>query len=480
MLAVTFTNKAANELRERLSAFGIQGAESVWAMTFHSACVRMLRRDIDRLGFSRDFTIYDTDDSKRVIKDILKELGIDEKKLTPREVLSAISNAKDAMESLGGLLPSRWNGSGDWRREAIAKVYDRYVRSLAEANALDFDDIILHAVTLLQQEGEVRDYYRHKFRYVLIDEYQDTNRLQYLLMKQLVGEKGNICVVGDDDQSIYKFRGADITNILNFEKEYKGCRTIRFEQNYRSTQNILDAANAVIKNNTGRKGKTLWTDAGAGDRVLIKTVFNEQDEANFIVSSIMMDYNRGRAWKDNAILYRMNAQSNALEYAFKRNGVPYQVVGGTKFFERAEVKDMLAYLAVINNPSDDLRLRRIINNPPRGIGGTTVERVQSLASEQGVPMIEILRAAGEYAVLKSAAGKLERFAQLIDGCASWRTRWSLRSSTMRSVTRRAMCAHCRKRATWRAAEGSKTCRSSSRTSFRSSKTIRRMRRSRAF
>ena len=337
VLAVTFTNKAANELRERLSAFGIQGAESVWAMTFHSACVRILRRDIDRLGFSRDFTIYDTDDSKRVIKDILKELNIDEKKLTPREVLSAISNAKDAMESHQDY-SRRWKDSGDWRKEAIAKIYTRYVHRLAEANALDFDDIILHAVTLLQQEGEVRDYYRRKFRYVLIDEYQDTNRLQYLLMKQLVGEKGNICVVGDDDQSIYKFRGADITNILNFEKEYKGCRTIRLEQNYRSTQNILDAANAVIKNNTGRKGKTLWTDAGAGDRVLIKTVFNEQDEANFVVSSIMMDYNRGRNWKENAILYRMNAQSNALEYAFKRNGVPYQVVGGTKFFERAEVK----------------------------------------------------------------------------------------------------------------------------------------------
>ena len=301
VLAVTFTNKAANELRERLSAFGIQGAESVWAMTFHSACVRILRRDIDRLGFFarllRSTTRMTPSASSRTF---LKELNIDEKKLTPREVLSAISNAKDAMESHQDY-SRRWKDSGDWRKEAIAKIYTRYVHRLAEANALDFDDIILHAVTLLQQEGEVRDYYRRKFRYVLIDEYQDTNRLQYLLMKQLVGEKGNICVVGDDDQSIYKFRGADITNILNFEKEYKGCRTIRLEQNYRSTQNILDAANAVIKNNTGRKGKTLWTDAGAGDRVLIKTVFNEQDEANFVVSSIMMDYNRGRNWKENAI-----------------------------------------------------------------------------------------------------------------------------------------------------------------------------------
>ena len=412
VLAVTFTNKAANELRDRLAAFGIRGAESVWAMTFHSACVRILRRDIDRIGFSKDFTIYDTDDSKRVLKDIVKELGLEEKAFPPRELLAEISNAKDAMESAQAYA-RRWNGSGDWRRERIAKIYARYVDKLREANALDFDDIILHAVTLLQSQADVRDYYRDKFRYVLIDEYQDTNRLQYLLMKQLVGLRGNICVVGDDDQSIYKFRGADITNILNFEKEYKGCRTIRLEQNYRSTQNILDAANAVIKNNTGRKGKTLWTDAGAGDKVLIKTVFNEQDEANFVVSSIMMDYNRGRNWKENAILYRMNAQSNALEYAFKRNGVPYQIVGGMKFFERAEVKDMLAYLAVINNPSDDLRLRRIINNPPRGIGNTTIERVQDLASEQGVPMMAVLQHAGEYAVLKSAAGKLERFAQLI-------------------------------------------------------------------
>lgn len=413
VLAVTFTNKAAGELRDRLASFGIRGAEDVWAMTFHSACVRILRRDIDKLGFSNDFTIYDTDDSKRVLKDIIKEMDLDEKAFPPREVLSIISSSKDASE-LPDEFARKWSGSGDWRKERIAKIYARYVQKLREANALDFDDIILHTVTLLQREKDVRDYYRRKFRYVLIDEYQDTNRLQYLLMKLLVGENGNICVVGDDDQSIYKFRGADITNILNFEQEFKGTRTIRLEQNYRSTQNILDAANAVIKNNTGRKGKTLWTDAGSGDKVTIKTVYNEQDEANYVVSSIMMDYNRGRDWKDNAILYRMNAQSNALEYAFKRNGVPYQIIGGMKFFERAEVKDMLAYLAVINNPADDLRLKRIINNPPRGIGSTSIERVEMLAAEQGIPMMEVLHHAGEYAVLKTGAGKLEKFANMID------------------------------------------------------------------
>ena len=412
VLAVTFTNKAANELRERLSAFGIQGAESVWAMTFHSACVRILRRDIDRLGFSRDFTIYDTDDSKRVIKDILKELNIDEKKLTPREVLSAISNAKDAMESHQDY-SRRWKDSGDWRKEAIAKIYTRYVHRLAEANALDFDDIILHAVTLLQQEGEVRDYYRRKFRYVLIDEYQDTNHLQFLLAGLLTGSHGNICVVGDDDQSIYRFRGADITNILSFEQRYKNARTIRLEQNYRSTQNILDAANAVIRNNEGRKGKTLWTQNGAGDPVTVKTCYNESDEANFVVGDIMTAYNRGVNWRDNAILYRMNAQSNALEYAFKRNGVPYKIVGGVKFFDRSEVKDMLAYLCVICNPTDDLRLRRIINVPARKIGGASLEKARALAATEGKSLFEIVCAAREYPELKSAAGRMAEFGQLI-------------------------------------------------------------------
>lgn len=413
VLAVTFTNKAANELRERLDAFGIEGARDVWALTFHSACVRILRRDIDRLGFSNDFTIYDADDSRRVVRDVTRELELDEKAFPPREVLSIISKAKDAMETARDF-SEHWSGSGDWRKEKIAKIYARYDKILREANALDFDDILLRAVELLQGFPELRDYYRRKFRYVLIDEYQDTNRLQYLLMKQLVGRDGNICVVGDDDQSIYRFRGADITNILNFEKEYSGTRTIRLEQNYRSTQHILSAANAVIANNAGRKGKTLWTDAGDGDKVTIKTGFNEQDEANYVVNAIMSDFGRGRNWRDNAILYRMNAQSNALEYAFKRNGVPYQVVGGMKFFERAEVKDMLSYLAVINNPADDLRLRRIINNPPRGIGQTSVDAVQRLAAEQGVPMIEVVRHADEYAELSRGANKLRLFAAMLD------------------------------------------------------------------
>ena len=413
VLAVTFTNKAANELRERLSAFGIQGAESVWAMTFHSACVRILRRDIDRLGFSRDFTIYDTDDSKRVIKDILKELNIDEKKLTPREVLSAISNAKDAMESHQDY-SRRWKDSGDWRKEAIAKIYTRYVHRLAEANALDFDDIILHAVTLLQQEGEVRDYYRRKFRYVLIDEYQDTNRLQYLLMKQLVGEKGNICVVGDDDQSIYKFRGATIENILNFEKQYKNARTIRLEQNYRSTGRILDAANHVIANNTGRKGKTLWTKADAGDPLTLYCATNENDEARYVAAKIMDDFGQGINFRDHAVLYRTNAQSNELESALSRNGIPYRIVGGKRFFDRAEVKDMLAYLCVIQTPDDDLRLTRIINTPARGIGARTIEAALQLAHEQQTSLFDIIRHADAYPELQRSQMRLRQFAILIE------------------------------------------------------------------
>ena len=412
VLAITFTNKAAGELKERLERMLGEEALDVWAVTFHAACVRILRRDIDKLGYDRNFTIYDTDDSKRVLKDILKELGMEEKQFPARELLAVISNAKGEMQSPEEFC-QLWEQRGDWRKIRIGKVYRLYNKKLREANALDFDDIILHTVTLLQSDREVREYYQNKFRYILIDEYQDTNHLQFLLAGLLTGGHGNICVVGDDDQSIYRFRGADITNILSFEQRYKNARTIRLEQNYRSTQNILDAANAVIRNNEGRKGKTLWTQNGAGDPVTVKTCYNESDEANFVVGDIMTAYNRGANWKDNAILYRMNAQSNALEYAFKRNGVPYKIVGGVKFFDRAEVKDMLAYLCVICNPADDLRLRRIINVPARKIGGTSLEKAQALAAAEGRSLFEIVSNAGKYPELKSAGARMEEFAQLI-------------------------------------------------------------------
>ena len=321
VMAITFTNKAAGELKERLrNMLGGEEGDEVFASTFHSACVRILRRWAEEIGYPRSFTIYDTDDAQRVMKSVYKELSIDDKFFPVKSAINQMSRWKDQLVSPEEALrtPAR-----DTKGALAAKVYAAYEKKLKDAGAFDFDDLIYQTVQLLAGHEEVRQFYQNKYRYLLVDEYHDTSVAQFRLVSLLTGPEKNICVVGDDDQSIYKFRGADITNILNFEKEYKGCRTIRLEQNYRSTQNILDAANAVIKNNTGRKGKTLWTDAGAGDRVLIKTVFNEQDEANFVVSSIMMDYNRGRKWKENAILYRMNAQSNALEYAFKRNGVPY-------------------------------------------------------------------------------------------------------------------------------------------------------------
>ena len=414
IIAITFTNKAAGELKDRLAARLGPAANDVWASTFHSACVRILRRDIDRIGFDKDFTIYDTDDSKRVVRDILKELNLDEKAFQPRSVLSVIGSAKDRYESPADFAAKHQN-ENDWKMNRIAKVYEKYAQKLRAANALDFDDIIYHTVTLLQREPEVLHYYQDKFRYVLVDEYQDTNHLQYLLTSLLAGGRRNLCVVGDDDQSIYRFRGANIENILSFEDQYSDARTIRLEQNYRSTQNILDAANAVIQNNTGRKGKTLWTDNGSGEQVTVKTAFNESDEANYVVGDILMGVNRGRNFRDNAVLYRMNAQSNALEYAMKRNGIPYKVVGGMKFFDRAEVKDMLSYLCVLNNPLDDLRLRRIINNPPRGIGATTLDKVAALAEGQGASLYEIIRNADLFPELKSASAKLLKVADLIDG-----------------------------------------------------------------
>ena len=414
IIAITFTNKAAGELKDRLAASLGPVANDIWASTFHSACVRILRRDIERIGFQKDFTIYDTDDSKRVLKDIVKELNYDEKAFPPKELLGIISKSRDRYETPQDFT-KQYQDAGDWKMSRIAKIYARYAEKLRAANALDFDDIIFHTVELLQKDAEVREYYQKKFRYVLVDEYQDTNHLQYLLTSLLAGGRKNLCVVGDDDQSIYRFRGANIENILNFEKQYKNARTIRLEQNYRSTQNILDAANAVIQNNQGRKGKTLWTDNGSGDKVTIRTNYSEADEANFVVGDIMMQVNRGRKFSDCAVLYRMNAQSNALEYALRRNGMPYKVVGGTKFYDRAEVKDMLAYLCVLNNPLDDLRLRRIINVPIRGIGNTSMEKVSAVASQQGISLYEVMRNADLFPELKSPAAKLLKFADLVDG-----------------------------------------------------------------
>ena len=414
VLAITFTNKAANELKERLGRMlGEEVAADVWASTFHSACVRILRRDIDRLGFDRSFTIYDSDDSKRVIKDIIKELELEEKSFPPREVQTIISRAKNDMQTPEDFA-EQGKAINDWRKIRMGKVYSLYNKKLRDANALDFDDLLWHTVRLLETAGDVREYYQRKFRYILIDEYQDTNALQYRLAALLTNQAKNICVVGDDDQSIYRFRGADITNILSFERQFRGARVIRLEQNYRSTQNILDAANAVIRHNQGRKGKTLWTENGRGELVTVKTTYNESDEANFVLGQIMMYYRRGGNWGDCAVLYRTNAQANAMEYACKRNGVPYKIYGGLKFFDRAEVKDMLAYLCVINNPTDDLRLRRIINVPARKIGAATVDKAQLIAARYGLTLYDVLCRAEEFPELKSSAAKLKPFTDMIE------------------------------------------------------------------
>ena len=413
IIAITFTNKAANELKERLCRILGDEAQDIWAMTFHSACCRILRREIERLGYSRSFTIYDSADSERIMKDIIKDMGLDDKTFPARLVLSVISKEKDKMVTPDALLEGA-DESGDIRMRHIARAYKTYQTRLKENNALDFDDIIVKTVELLQQFEDVRLFYQRKFRYVLVDEYQDTNHIQYLLTSLLAGGHENICVVGDDDQSIYRFRGATIENILSFEKQYRGSRVIRLEQNYRSTQAILNAANAVIAHNLGRKGKRLWTANGSGEPIVIYQAYDEGAEANFVAGQIIAQ-SKGKNFKDFAILYRTNAQSNALEFALKRNGIPYRVIGGTRFFDRAEIKDMLSYLCIINNRSDDLRLNRIINNPPRGLGAKTVETAQRLAQAEGKPLYAVVSDPGSYGPLEKAAGKLKQFAALIEG-----------------------------------------------------------------
>jgi len=416
IIAITFTNKAAGELKSRLEAMLGPEALDIWAMTFHSACCRILRREIERLGYSRSFTIYDTADSERVMKDVMHQMNLDEKSFPPRLLLTLISKFKDQMLSPDDAFASSRKGS-DIRLQKAAEAYKLYQPALQAANALDFDDIILLTVRLLQEYEDVRTSYQRRFRYVLIDEYQDTNHLQYLLASLLSGGRENICVVGDDDQSIYRFRGATIDNILSFEKQYKGAKVIRLEQNYRSTQAILNAANALISNNQGRKGKKLWTENDPGDKIALYEAYNESDEANYVANQIFRLARQGH-YRDIAVLYRTNAQSNAIERALKQNGLPYRIVGGTRFFDRAEIKDMLAYLCVVNNRADDLRLRRIINNPPRKLGDKTMEVVTRQAEAANVPLYNVISDPYSYPSLEKSAERLMAFTVLIEEAAA--------------------------------------------------------------
>ena len=416
IIAITFTNKAANELKDRLSILLGPEAQDIWAMTFHSACCRILRRDIERMGYTRSFTIYDSSDSERIMKDIVKDMGLDDKTFPAKYVLGAISREKDKMVSPEEML-ERAENTGDIRALHIAKAYGKYQKQLKDNNALDFDDIIYVTVQLLQQYEDVRRYYQRKFRYVLVDEYQDTNHMQYLLTSLLAGGYENICVVGDDDQSIYRFRGATIENILNFEKQYRGSRTIRLEQNYRSTQSILNAANAVIAHNLGRKGKHLWTANGQGDPITVYEALDENSEGSYVSGKILSNKTNNVPLNSHAILYRTNAQSRALQLALAKNGIAYKVFGGMKFFDHAEVKDMLSYLCVINNRADDLRLKRIINNPPRGLGAKTIETAVRLAEAEGKPLYSVVSDPYSYGPLEKPAMKLMQFTALIEGMA---------------------------------------------------------------
>ena len=410
ILAITFTNKAAGELKERLNAMLGEDGGEVNAGTFHSVCVRILRRNIDRVGYTGSFTIYDTDDSLRVVKDSMADLGVSDKMFPPKAVLGEISRSKDKMLSPKQFIQSV---GSDYRLSVIGKIYDRYQTRLKTANALDFDDLIVLTVRLFEEFPDVLEYYQNRFRYILVDEYQDTNHAQYCLVSLLAGKHHNLCVVGDDDQSIYKFRGATIENILSFEKQFRNAVVIRLEQNYRSTQNILDAANAVISHNQERKGKRLWTQNGDGEKIVVRRASDESAEAEFVASSIVENVKNGRKYSDHAVLYRMNAQSNSVERYFIRSNIPYRIIGGHKFFERKEIKDMLAYLNVINNPSDSVRLKRIINEPKRGIGASTVAAAEQIAEGEGIPLFEVLREADTYPALSRRSGPLKEFVRII-------------------------------------------------------------------
>ncbi len=410
ILAITFTNKAAGELKERLEAILGEDALDIQASTFHSACVRILRREIHHLGYEKNFTIYDTDDSLRIIKEGLKSLEINEKNMPARSILNAISTAKDQFITPKEMLKQ---SQGDFRQEITAKVYDHYQKRLKNANALDFDDIIVLTVRLFQENPDVLDHYQNRFQYVMVDEYQDTNNSQFLLVSMLSEKYKNICVVGDDDQSIYKFRGATIENILNFENQYQDATVIRLEQNYRCTQTILDAANGVIAHNTQRKGKTLWTKNEKGTPIIVHRSREEQSEALYIANTILENVRNGAKFSDHAILYRMNAQSNTIENALVRSGISYKMVGGLRFYDRKEIKDVLSYLSVINNHADSIRMRRIINEPKRGIGDSTLEKAQEIAQTLGLTLFDVLDHAEEYEPLARKSATIGGFTSLI-------------------------------------------------------------------
>ena len=411
ILAITFTNKAAGEMRERVDSLVGFGSESIWVSTFHSMCVRILRRFIDRLGYDNRFTIYDTDDQKTLMKEVCKKVAIDTKVFKERSLMSAISSAKNEL-----ILPDEFelNAGGDFAKLKIAKVYREYEAQLKANNALDFDDLLVKTVQLLQTQPDVLENYQERFRYIMVDEYQDTNTVQFQLVRLLAGKYRNLCVVGDDDQSIYKFRGANIRNILDFEHEFSDACVIKLEQNYRSTGNILNAADRVIANNKGRKEKTLWTANGEGELVHLRQFDTGYDEADFIAEDIKKEVRAGASYNDHAVLYRTNAQSRLLEEKFVAMNVPYKIVGGVNFYARREIKDLLAYLKTIDNGMDDIAVRRIINVPKRGIGLTTINRIQESAAERGLGFYETLMAPELIPGIGRSAAKLDSFAALIE------------------------------------------------------------------
>ena len=410
VLAITFTNKAAGELRERLvSAIG-EEANDIWAYTFHSCCSRILRRFGEKIGYTNHFTIYDTDDSRRVMKQCQKQLGIEDKLINHKSILAEISRAKDSLIS-----PEEYKqtAQNDFRKSKIAECYELYQAQLKKSDAMDFDDIIFNTVKLLKENEDVRNIYQTQFKYVMVDEYQDTNHAQYVLTSLLADKYKNICVVGDDDQSIYRFRGATIENILSFENHYKGAKVIRLEENYRSTQNILDGANAVISHNKNRKGKTLFTRSGSGDKIVYKTVMSESEESQYIIDEIVKNVNNGMKYSDHAILYRMNAQSRNLEVMLTKSGISHRIIGGHRFFDRKEIKDIVSYLAVINNLSDNVRLQRIINVPKRAIGDTMFANVLEIGAGLGMSAFEVCERADEFQKTSRSASKLMNFTKMI-------------------------------------------------------------------